>query len=404
MSSPAPKVTPTDDYSWADYMIYMEAGADIVSPPSPQAVPAAPAPPTIATGLLISIVVAVSAILVSELPVWPFTLANGRHPIDSAGLAILLGLIIGNAITLPSYFRSGIKFAVKRVLPLGIILLGARLNMTDLMRVGLAGMLLSAVQIMLAIGALVLLGRRMKLGRKIAMLLGVGTGICGGSAILATAPAIEAEEEDVVFSVAVVSLLGTFAMFMFPLIGHLLDLSPRVFGLWSGLTLHQTPQVVAAGFSYGAEAGEIATIVKLARVCLLAPVVFVLGLMYARSKSDSSSTGSTGKHKISYRSLVPTFVIGLFALVALRTMGLLPDLTIQLHKDSIFGAKGGTVNTAELLRNLSTLLIVISMAAAGLETKLSVLKKIGHAPLIAATIGFLFCTCIMLALLYFVPI
>jgi uncharacterized integral membrane protein (TIGR00698 family) len=293
--------------------------------------------------------------------------------------------------------QPGIKFAVKKVLPIGIILLGARLNMPDLLRVGGTGVVLSMVEIALAMSVLMLLGRRFKLGRKLGTLLGVGTAICGGSAILAAAPVIEAEEEDVVFSVAVVSLLGTIAMFLYPLFGHLLHMSNKGFGMWSGLTLYQTPQVVAAGFSYSKESGEIATIVKLARVCLLAPVVFGLGLYYARAKEMSSGPQMHGKKKkINYLSLVPMFVVGLFGLVALRTLGFLPDVTFHI-KQGPLGAVDRHLNLAGFCGDLSTLCVVVSMAGAGLETKFSVFKKIGSAPLIAAALGFAVVTCVVLA-------
>jgi uncharacterized integral membrane protein (TIGR00698 family) len=340
----------------------------------------------------------------SDLPIWPFTLSNGKHPFDSAGIAILLGLVLGNTLAIPTYFQPGIKFSVKKILPLGIVLLGARLNMADLMHVGFTGILLSILEIVLAFTVLRLLGRSMKLGSGITTLLGVGTGICGGSAILAAAPVIEAEEEDVVFSVAVVSLLGTAAMFLFPLIGHLLGMPQRSFGLWCGLTLHQTPQVVAAGFTYGHSAGEIATIAKLARVCLLAPAIFIMGFTYSRSKNRLSEANGSKRKKINYRSLVPTFIIGLFVLVALRTMGLLPDVTLHLGSDSVFGSITRNASITRLCADLSTFFIVISMAAAGLETRISVLRKIGHAPLVAASVGFVIIASIILALVYAVPV
>ena len=405
MSTSQPAAATSDDYAWADYMIYMEAGADIVGPPAPPAPAKAVTTPKILMGLTGSTLVAILAMALSEARVWPFTDANGLHPFDSAGLAILIGLVLGNTLQLPSHLQPGIKFAVKKLLPLGIILMGARLNMTDLLRVGVPGLLLSVVEIVFAIGILLVLGRSFKLGRKIAMLLGVGTGICGGSAILAAAPVIEAEEEDVIFSVTVVSLLGTVAMFFYPIIGHLLHMPHRQFGLWAGLTLHQTPQVVAAGFTYGNDAGEIATIVKLARVCLLAPAIFIVGYLHARSKAEISYMGAAEKKKkINYRSLVPTFVLGLFIFVILRTAGLLPNMTFHFPEYSRFGMSDYSVNMVDSLKGASNFCIVISMAAAGLETKFSVLKKIGHAPLIAATTGFLIVSAIILGIVHILPV
>lgn len=389
-----------DEHSWAEYMIYMEAG-DIVS------IPAAPEKKRmhagIALGLLASTVLALAAMWIAEAPVWPFTI-SGKHPIDAAGLAILLGMLAGNFLKVPAYMQPGIKFAVKKVLPVGIILLGARLNMKELIRVGGTGVLLSILEIALAMLVVIVLGRRLGLGRKLATLLGVGTAICGGSAILATAPIIEAEEDDIVFSVAVVSLLGTIAMFLYPIIGHLLHMDNKSFGMWSGLTLYQTPQVVAAGFSYSQDSGEIATIVKLARVCLLAPVVFALGLYFARDKEVKTGHQTHGKKKkINYFSLIPTFIIGLFALVALRSFGFLPEVTFHLTQWPL-GPADRHLDLAGFCGNLSTLCVVISMAGAGLETKFDVFKKIGHLPLMAAACGFLVVTAVVLALVRVLPI
>ncbi len=112
--------------------------------------------------------------------------------------------------------------------------------------------------------------------------LGIGTAICGGTAIVAAAPVIEAEEAEVVFGVATVTLLGLIGMFLLPVLGHWLALSDKAFGIWAGLAIHQLPQVVAAGFAYSPGAGEQATVVKLARICLLAPIVFIVGFIYAR--------------------------------------------------------------------------------------------------------------------------
>src|SRR5438067_1114737 len=139
----------SDQYAWADYMIYMEAGADIVSPPAPPAPAKAVTAPKIAAGVIGSTVVAILAMALSEAQVWPFTLGNGRHPIDAAGLAILIGLILGNTLSLPAHLAPGIKFSVKKLLPAGIILMGAKLDMHQLVKVGATGVLLSMLEILL---------------------------------------------------------------------------------------------------------------------------------------------------------------------------------------------------------------------------------------------------------------
>src|SRR5882762_119598 len=288
------------DYSWAEYLDYMEGGgSDVVSVPSVKPA-AAPAPIKYhpVWGVMASIAVTLVAIWLSEVNVPPFTLAGGRHPIEPVMLAIVLGMILSNCWTLPKAIQPGLKFSVKKLLPLGIVLLGARLNFQEMVKVGAEGLILSILETGVALALLLLLTRLLKLPPKLGVLLGVGTAICGGTAIVATAPVIEAEEKDVVFSVATVTLLGLIAMFTLPIVGHMLDLSSKAFGVWAGLAIHQTPQVVAAGFAYSPtglpyspEAGQTATIVKLARVCLLAPVVFIIGVVYARRRLRETGAG-----------------------------------------------------------------------------------------------------------------
>jgi uncharacterized integral membrane protein (TIGR00698 family) len=357
-------------------------------------------------GVLVAIGVTLVALWLSKLPLWPFTLKGsaGRvdHPIEPVMIAIVLGMVLSNVWTLPKALQAGVKFSVKKLLPLGIVLLGARLHFGQLLNVGATGLLLSALETIVALSFLLLLARWMKLPQKLGMLLGVGTAICGGTAIVATAPVIEAEEKDVAFSVATVTLLGLIAMFALPILGHLLNLDGKQFGVWAGLAIHQTPQVVAAGYAYspnGAayspEAGDTATIVKLARVCLLAPVVFVIGLMYARSKAEAS--GKDGRKKVNYLALFPMFVLGFLGMALLKTLGWLPDLTLENAK---FISEGKhTINVATAAEEVSRFCIVISMAGVGLETKFSAMKQTGLKPFVASLLAVLVVAVMILVLI-----
>ena len=371
------------DYSWANYLDYMEGGgSDVLTLPSDK-----PAASAVARkkeqplwGLLVALAVTIAALYLSEVPFWPFTLSGNRHPIEPVMLAIVLGMILSNVWALPKSLQPGIKYSVKKLLPLGIVLLGARLDFVVLQHVGLAGLTLAVVETVVALLLLAVLVRVLKLPAKLGILLGVGTAICGGTAIVATAPVIEAEESDVVMSVATVTLLGLVAMFTLPVIGHLLELSQKAFGVWAGLAIHQTPQVVAAGFAYGKEAGDTATIVKLARVCLLAPVVFITGVIYARQKAAAGGAGAL--KRMNYLHLFPMFVLGFLGMALLKTFGLLPELTFQGGK--LLPAGEHHYSIAALSESVSKLCIVISMAGVGLETKFSAMKQTGLKPLGAA--------------------
>ncbi|MEE9281940.1 MAG: putative sulfate exporter family transporter [Myxococcota bacterium] len=361
-------------YAWADNLGCMEAGAEIA-----RVSPQIEARQESLRGLLVCGTLAAVSIALARAPVWPFTLEGDRHPLDAVMLAIVLGMLLGNVWSVPGWLQPGIKLATKGVLPLGIVLLGAQLDLMALADIGAAGLVLSVLVIAAAIGLLLGLGAILGLPVKLATLLGVGTGICGGSAIVAVAPVIDAEEKEIAFAVATVALLGFAVMFALPLAGHLLAMDQTSFGVWAGLTIHQTPQVVAAGFTYGPEAGGVATLVKLVRLSLLAPAVFVIGLVYTRARG----TGGGGSRLRTWQ-LVPGFVVGLFALVALRTLGLLPDLTLSVAEDSLLGARELQLSSVGVAASASKLCIVVAMAGVGLETKLAALRETGLRPLLAA--------------------
>ncbi len=376
------------DYSWAEYLDCMEGGSDVLTLP-PQARPAKQATASQKNhpilGLSVAVGLTVVAIFLSELPVWPFTLADKRHPIEPVMLAIILGMVLSNLWALPKNFGAGIKFSVKKLLPLGIVFLGARLNFRDVVELGATGVALSILETVVALAFLIFLAKKLNLSPKLGLLLGVGTAICGGTAIVATAPVIDAEEKDVVFSVATVTLLGLIAMFLLPVLGSLMHMSQKAFGIWAGLAIHQTPQVVAAGFAYGLDAGKTATIVKLARVCLLAPVVFLAGLMHARAQLKLDATAE--KKHINYFHLFPMFVLGFLGMALLRTIGLIPDVTFHLSSAAIFGTNSPTLNLASFFQDISKYCIVISMAGVGLETKFSAMRQTGAKPFLASLLA-----------------
>jgi uncharacterized integral membrane protein (TIGR00698 family) len=268
---------------------------------------------------------------------------------------------------------------------LGIVLLGVQLNFFDVLRLGFVGVLMSCLEIGLALGFMWMLTRWFRLSGKLGVLLGVGTAICGSSAIIATAPVIEAEEKDVVFSVAVVTLLGLAGMILLPILGHTLGLTSKAFGILDGLVIHSIPQVVTAGFAYSPDAGATATIVKMTRVCLLAPMVFMVGLIYARQKARDA-VGENRKRFKAF-SLFPKFVFGFLAMAMLRTLGWLPDLTVHMPKAAWAGEVRQDLDLGALAHQCSTFFLGMSMAAVGLETKVAALKRTGPKPLLAGLIS-----------------
>jgi uncharacterized integral membrane protein (TIGR00698 family) len=388
-------VTPSSPYSWAEYLAYLEGvPEDIVSAGKQLSSTSAA---SMSWGLLSCLGLTLVAMWMNELPFWPFIQSNGHRALEPVMLAIIMGMISGNVWTIPKSLYPGIKASVKKLLPLGIILLGARLNFLDIMRLGSVGVLMSCLEVCLALALMWFFTRQFGVSTKLGALLGVGTAICGGTAIVATAPVIEAEESDVVFGVATVTLLGLLGMFLLPIIAHAMDLTSRAFGVWAGLAIHQTPQVIAAGFAYSQQAGETATIVKMARVCLLAPVVFVIGFVYARSKAQKEQ--SAGRKQINYFSLFPKFVFGFLALALVRTLGWLPNFTIHLPQAAVVGHVEREFSMTAATQWGANFCIVMSMAGVGLETRFTAMKKSGVKPFVVAALSAIVITFAVLGLI-----
>src|SRR5699024_1537947 len=173
--------------------------------------------------------------------------------------------------------RPGIRFAGNKVLQWSIVALGLGLSLTQVTSVGVASLSVTLVTITVAFVATLLLGRLLGIPSKLKTLIGVGTAICGGSAIAAATPIIKADEHETAFAISTIFLFNLIAVLVFPLFGHLLGMSDQGFGLWAGTAINDTSSVVAAGYSYSSAAGDHATIVKLTRATLIVPVC--LGLV-----------------------------------------------------------------------------------------------------------------------------
>ncbi|HEY2081560.1 MAG TPA: YeiH family protein [Verrucomicrobiae bacterium] len=380
------------DYSWAEYLGCMEG--------IPEDVPVAKSHSrSIAWGLAVCLAVTLGSLWLSTAPFWPFTVQGGRHLVEPMLLAMVIGMILSNAWTMPKLVSPGIRYSYKVLLSLGIVLLGVQLNFIDVMKLGGVGVLLSCLEIVMALGFMWLLTHSLKLSGKLGILLGVGTAICGSSAIIATAPVIEAEEKDVVFGVAAVTLLGLVGMIALPIVGHALSLTPRAFGILDGLVIHSIPQVVTAGFAYSPDAGATATIVKMTRVCLLAPMVLAVGLVYARQKARHAQAANHKRFQAF--SLFPKFVFGFLAMALLRTLGWLPDLTVHLPSAAWAGDVRQNLDLGECAHKCSTFFLGMSMAAVGLETKVSALRRTGLKPLLA---GFISSVAIAIAILVLIKL
>ena len=350
-------------------------------------------------GYLLAAAAAAAAYGLHYLPIAPFTLdtASGgtRHPIGAAIIAIILGVMIANLIKLPKPVVAGAKSIVRSVIPYAIVCVGAGLNLVAISQAGLSALSIMLGAVVFAYGAAYLIGRMLGLPHKTATLLGVGTGICGSSAIVAAAPLIDAEDEDMVLSIGAVNLLGLIMMLLLPAVAPLIGISAERFGVWCGATIHAVPQVLAAGDAYytggadAAKSAEWATLIKLGRVALLAPLVFVLALVHARKRA---SVGSGDNVSVRYHQLVPWFIWGFIIMAALATKGWLPHLS--------FGEGGDTIALADVIKFAGKVLLTFAMAAIGLGVNLRLMIGVGGRAVIAGALSSILLALAALGLVY----
>lgn len=290
-------------------------------------------------------------------------------------LATLIGMALHNIFGTPAWAKPGVTFSLKRVLRLGIILLGLQLMASQVVQVGFAGVGVIAATLVATLSFTKWLGGVMSVDAKLAELIGAGTAICGASAVIATNTVTRGSDEDVAYAVACVTVFGLLSMLLYPLLPGLLHLSPAAFGLWSGASIHEIAQVVAAAFQDGTHSGEIATVAKLTRVMMLAPVVITLGIIAVRRTANA-----TGRSTSRPAPPMPWFVLGFIAMVILNsvvTIPAVPKATIVL----------GT-----------TFMLSMALAAMGMETDFRKLRAEGLKPLALAAAAWIFISIFALVL------
>lgn len=278
--------------------------------------------------------------------------------------AILIGLLISNTVGVPKIFRSGVA-TYEFWLKLGIVLLGARFLMGDILKLGGLALVLVFVEIILALAFMTWLGKRFRLAPKLVSLLSVGASVCGVSAIIATQGAIDADEEDSSYAIAAILALGAVSLFLFPLIGHALHLSDQAYGVWTGLAVDNTAETAAAGALYSDAAGKVAVLVKTCRNAMIGFVVLGYAIYWA---SKGQASGVENKAAFLWKKF-PKFVLGFLLISTLASVG--------------FFSKTNLV----ALGNLSRWAFLLTFAGVGLRTSFRDLSKQGVRPLMVGIIG-----------------
>ncbi|HET7496055.1 MAG TPA: putative sulfate exporter family transporter [Candidatus Limnocylindrales bacterium] len=286
-------------------------------------------------------------------------------------IALALGLAIGAMASIRESLLPGASLAARYALRVGIALLGARLTVGQLVADGGGSVLAIAATVSLALALGTWLARRLGLIPPLSALITVGMAICGNSAILALAPIIRAPHRETAYAVSTITTFGLIGVVLLPVIGRLLALPDATFGMWSGLAVNDTAQVVATGYAFSPAAGDVATVVKLTRNLAILPVLLGATWWATRTLPDETGAPRRSTGALVARA-VPWFVIGFVLFAALRSAGALDGRL----------PTGGTL--ADACSLAATLLILVALAGVGLATDVRSLVRVGPRPFLLA--------------------
>lgn len=291
-----------------------------------------------------------------------FEESMGLHFIGASVIALFIGMIL-NGFRKPTKITApGIKFTSKKILKFAIILLGASLNIRTVLTVGKFSLTVMVFTLATCFGLGALIGKALGLNWKTSSLINAGTGICGGSAIAAIAPVIEADDMDIAYGLSATFLFDTVMVVVFPILGHLMGLSDAAFGLWAGTAVNDTSSVVATGYAFSEAAGDFATMVKLTRTLSIIPAVLVFAAVNLHVKRKAEKNASAVK--VSLKSIFPWFILGFLVMSLLTSLGL-------------FSAAFTSV-----LKTISKFLMVAALGAIGLNTDFKKLCRSGAKPML----------------------
>lgn len=283
------------------------------------------------------------------------TVASRYIDLSPLVIGVILGAIIGNLVEVPTWSAAGVGFASRTLLRVGIVLLGFRLSLGDLAGLGADGLIVVAAVVMLTFFGTQWLARLLGVGPDLGLLVGTGYSICGASAIAAMNGVVDADEEELAYALAMVTLCGSLSIVVLPIVGDAVGLTGTAYGTWVGAAVHDVGQVVATASHGGDAALEAATVVKLSRVVLLAPLVAFVALQRRRA-GQLTADGKTPP-------LVPAFVLGFLGAILLRTSGVLSDDFIDLAAD------------------IEKILFTVALVGLGLGVRIAKIRKLGGRPL-----------------------
>jgi uncharacterized integral membrane protein (TIGR00698 family) len=286
--------------------------------------------------------------------------------------AIMIGAILQNTTKLPEAFNPGINFTLKVLLKVAIVFLGVGLSLYDILDIGKKALWIIFFSVSIGITMTYFVGKWLRIDKRLTLLIGIGTSICGATAISAVKGIVGAKEDETAYALSTIVFFNLIAFVTYPIIGHLLHISELSFGIWAGTAVHDTSSAVAVGYAFGNEAGEVATTVKLARTLFLIPVMFILPFILRR-KTRTVDTN--------YKKAFPWFVFLFLSVSVLHTFGLIP------------------VFIESYLTSTSKFMIIMVMAAVGLQVRVKDIIQLGYKPLLTGFIASITCAVISLLLI-----
>ena len=354
---------------------------------------------TIFPGLVVVILLAIISMWLSDL-IGVTLMGFEKSPISAVMICLIIGLVIRNIFKLPTALNAGFKFSVKKLLRLGIILLGIRLSIFSVFELGIIGIPIVLICITSGLIITTFLNKKLKQPKRLGTLIAVGTAICGVSAIVATSPVIGAKEEETAYAVAVITVFGLIATIGYPILAYVIfGGDPIKAGLWLGTSIHDTSQVTGAALVFADLWNlplrvDVATITKLVRNVFMLIVIPLMAFFYVKNEmkgaEESGLNKSDIKTKVNIKKLIPVFVI-LFLLVSIiRSVGDAGINTTNLA----FGFLGedSWEGVIKLVKDFANILFVIALGGVGLSTNFANFKGLGIKPFLvglfaALTIG-----------------
>ncbi len=316
------------------------------------------------SGIATSVLIAVAATFIEGL----LEKLLHTHIIGGAVIAMFIGMIINYFIGKNSFLAPGVKFTSKKILKFAIILLGLSLNIQTVLNVGKMSLVVMIFTLLTCFGGGYFIGKALGLNWKLSNLISAGTGICGGSAIAAIAPTIDAEDNDVAYAMSATFLFDMAMIVLFPIMGKAMGMSAEAFGIWAGTAVNDTSSVVATGYAFSEAAGDFATMVKLTRTLSIIPTVLTFAIIQMnikRKEAIKNGEQTDGiKTKFSFKKVFPWFILGFLAMSVVASIVTIPAEVVSTTK------------------SVSKFLMVSALAAIGLNTSFKDMKKSGIKPML----------------------